>query len=375
VFRLKRSRKSSVPVIYWGEDQIEIVDKYTYLGVTFYHNLNYKETCSDILRKAKVAEKNLFSVFYRAKIKTFSSRYKLFDTLVKSILMYCSSIWGTNQVNTFNVFQNKFLRKLFCLPNKTPNWFLRLETHSISLEVTYINRLLKFWLRILRHPSNSLVKDCYLALKSCAHKTTVKYNWYRDLESLLDKWDCRHLLELADGISDECDLGMFSCYLKSSLQSLSEKAVSSDIVRMNNSTSMPRYRDLRTHYAFDPFLDYMCHWSKTRAFVQLRANLAQISTENHTTKLQSLCNFYDGSISSFCKCCDLQKQENLLHLLFECPRYNLLRSKYLSNYCYASNECNYYQLLVDATPEKLNAIYTFVKFAIITRNLVMGIPT
>jgi hypothetical protein len=314
VFRLKRSRKSSVPIIYWGEDQIEIVDKYTYLGVTFYHNLNYKETCSDILRKAKVAEKNLFSVFYRAKIKTFSSRYKLFETLVKSFLMYCSSIWGTNQVNTFNVSQNKFLRKLFCLPNKTPTWFLRLETHSNSLEVTYVNLFLKFWLRILCNPSNSLVKDRYLALKRCAYKTTVKYNWYRDLASLLEKWDCEHLLELADGISDECDLGSFSCYLKRSMQTISEKAVSLDIVRMNNSTSMPRYRDLRTHYLLDSFLDYKCHWSKTRAFVQLRANLAQISIDTQTIKLQSLCNFYDGSISSFRKCCDLEKDENLLNL-------------------------------------------------------------
>jgi hypothetical protein len=180
VFRLKRNRKSSVPVLFWGEEQIEVVDKYTYLGVKFYYNLNYKETYNDILKKSRVAEKNVFDIYRKAKLKTFTSRYRLFESLVRSVLFYCSSIWGLKQIDCFIIFQNKFLRRLFSLPNKTPSWFLRLETNATCIEVTYIRILLRFWSRIICSHQDSLVKDCYIALKRCAGRQTIKHNWYRN---------------------------------------------------------------------------------------------------------------------------------------------------------------------------------------------------
>jgi hypothetical protein len=122
-------------------------------------------TCNDIFRKGRIAEKNLFDVYRKAEIATFTSGYKLFQSLVNSIIMYRSTMWGTTtpQIEKFLIYQNKFLRKLFCLLNKTPAWFLRLETNVKTIQVVYVNRLLKFWLRIpeiLNCSDDILVKDC-----------------------------------------------------------------------------------------------------------------------------------------------------------------------------------------------------------------------
>jgi hypothetical protein len=128
--------------------------------------LNYTETCNDIFRKGRIAEKNLFDLYRKA----FTTRYKLFQSLVNAIIMYCSTVWGTTtvQFEKLFIYQNKVLKKLFCLLNKTPAWFLRLETNVKSIQVVYVNRILKFWLMILNCSDDSLAKDCYYALKNVA---------------------------------------------------------------------------------------------------------------------------------------------------------------------------------------------------------------
>jgi hypothetical protein len=51
-FRYKRRKKSSIRTFFWGDEIIEVVEKYKYLGVTFHSNLNY--ICDDFITRAKL---------------------------------------------------------------------------------------------------------------------------------------------------------------------------------------------------------------------------------------------------------------------------------------------------------------------------------
>src|SRR5665811_1249053 len=93
-------------------------------------------------------------------------------------------------------FQTKFLRRLFLLPQKTPNWFLRLESHCKPIEFAFVKNLINFWIKILYLQSNSLIKICYETLKSTSNESRMKYNWYRSLTNLLTKYKCENLLSL-----------------------------------------------------------------------------------------------------------------------------------------------------------------------------------
>ena len=80
IFKCNRSKKR-FPKFFWSDsEEIEIVDKYTYLEVNLHSNSNMSETCNHFFNKALVAENQLFNVFYRSKIKTLDSRLSLFDT-------------------------------------------------------------------------------------------------------------------------------------------------------------------------------------------------------------------------------------------------------------------------------------------------------
>src|SRR5665811_1758960 len=106
----------------------------------------------------------LCNVFFKSKMKTLESREFVFNSLVKSVIMYCMPIWGIDMIERITVFQNSFIRRIFGLPSKTPIWYLRLELAIQSIEVSMIRNTIGFLNRIRRKPENSIVKQCYHCL-------------------------------------------------------------------------------------------------------------------------------------------------------------------------------------------------------------------
>jgi hypothetical protein len=370
VFRRKKSKRSSIPVLMWGNEVIEVVDKYTYLGVTFHWNLNFSNTVDGFLCKARVAEKHLFDIFRRSKMKTFDSRIKLFDSLVRSVLLYCSPIWGLNHIESLVVFQNKFLRRLFNLPNKTPAWFLRLELNVKSLEIYVIKSALQFWKRIVSS-NNVLLINSYKVLIENACKTYTKNNWYKSLRNVLKKWGWESLLEQVPEEGDLAELTMLTIEINKCIRDITNQSVSNDIVRMKNSTSMCHYQKIKTHCFRENYLNFNCNFGMVKNIIQLRANLAQISGPNKVVRLGFLNWFYDGSKDPLCKCCNLKKVENMFHVMFECPRYSLFRNKYLEGLLLPTSEENYAVFFQNITLCLAKSLSYYLKYMIILRNMVI----
>jgi hypothetical protein len=132
------------PLVYWGDSVLEVVEKYVYLGVPFYGNMDDKRTVCDIIAKSTVAEKQLYSVFYKAKIYNFDSRMKLFSSLIESILLYSSQPWAISKPHRLRIFQMSFLRKMFHLPDFVPTWFITLETNVTPIEVIFVKKSYSF---------------------------------------------------------------------------------------------------------------------------------------------------------------------------------------------------------------------------------------
>jgi hypothetical protein len=247
VFRNGRHKVNN-PLLMWGDEKIEVVNQYTYLCVSFNQSLDYTKTCAEFISKAKRAENHLFSIFYKSSIQTFNSREALFNSLVKSVLMYCSFIWGPSNVDLLVKFQLNFLRRLFWLPKKTPNWFLRLETCTTSVEISFIKNLLYFLLKLTNRNEGSALKTCFYALKQQNNNRASAKNWYNQVSNVLNNYGCNEIIECIER-GEEID----KCLISKFISLVTVKIQSSDIQRMNSSTSMPLYRNLRTHVIRDDF--------------------------------------------------------------------------------------------------------------------------
>jgi hypothetical protein len=372
VFRRKKSKRSSIPTLFWGENEVEVVDKYTYLGVTFYWNLDFGKTAEEFLLKAKVAEKHLFDIFRRSKMSTFDSRIKLFESLVRSVLMYCCPVWGLKCMKKLVIFQNKFLRRMFCLPNKTPAWFLRLELSVSSLEVYLIKSTLHFWRRIVC--SNSIfLKNCYKSLVDNSSKSYSKTNWYKSLQEVLTEWDSEHIVNAIPDEGDLIEVNRLSMNINNCISRIENESISRDIIRMQNSSSMSHYCKIKTHCVREKYVNFNCNWNVTIHMMQLRANLSQVSGSKHIIKLNELSWFYNKNRDPNCKCCNQNQIENLYHVLFVCPRYDLIRHKYLKGVVLPNSEDDYASFVKDIDLSYACSVSSYLRFMIITRNIILGL--
>jgi hypothetical protein len=154
------NRRASKPKIFWGRDEIEIVDKYIYLGVPFYSNMNYSCVGDYFVGKGMQAQKELFYLFYKSKINNIETRICLFECLVKSVLFYCLHVWGVSIFHKIKCFQMQFQRKLFRLPSYIQHWFLTMESQSKYMEISFLKNVLFFWTKIISKPAYSLVRNC-----------------------------------------------------------------------------------------------------------------------------------------------------------------------------------------------------------------------
>jgi hypothetical protein len=370
VFRNGRHKVSS-PLLLWGDEKIEVANQYNYLGVSFNQSLDYTKTCAEFISKARRAENHLFSIFYKSSIQTFNSRESLFNSLVKSVLMYCSFIWGPSNVDQLVKFQLNFLRRLFWLPKKTPNWFLRLETCTTSIEISFIKNLLYFLLKLTNRNEGSALKTCFYALKQQNNNRASVKNWYKQVSCVLKKYGCNEIVDCIERGED-----IDKCLISKCISLVTVMIQSNDIQRMNSSTSMPLYRYLRTHVTRDDFLNYTIRWTMVRLFVQLRSNLSQFSSGNKKViRLNELQHFYDPSVSPECNCCSLETTENLFHVLFVCPNYTYGRNELLSMFDLPTSQNHYYEFFADVTMDKIKSIYNFIRKAAEERDELLRITS
>ena len=69
------------------------------------------------------------------------TQLQLFNTIVKSVLLYFSSVWSLNYIEDLEKFQTQFLRKLMNVTNLVPGFLLRLETGCESIKIPIFKAL------------------------------------------------------------------------------------------------------------------------------------------------------------------------------------------------------------------------------------------
>jgi hypothetical protein len=174
----------------YGTESIEIVNEYLYLVVMF--------SSSCVFRKAAELAKTegmraLGSVFCRAKIYAWIVHSKLFESIVRSTVLYSAHVWGWSYTDILEKVQSQFIRRLFHLDCKTPTYALRLETNSCKLELALAGHTINFSIRLLSMDDSRIAKMCFKTLTSYAGQDNSRYNWSLHLKALLEKTGFEHL--------------------------------------------------------------------------------------------------------------------------------------------------------------------------------------
>ena len=142
----------------YGENIIEVVNDYKYLGVTLNFNLSFKKHLQSRLILAKNSiNSSWLDCIHNQKI-TCSNKMKIFEAASQSILLYGAQVWGFMRFDEVEKLLRYFLKKMLYLPKNTPNYMLHIETGIPSLFITTLRLHLSYIRKVLKFSNNRLPK-------------------------------------------------------------------------------------------------------------------------------------------------------------------------------------------------------------------------
>ena len=113
---LSRGKVRSFPDFFFGSSKIEVVSDYQYLGLTFNYNGKFNKAKTKLYEKGNRA---MFSLLKKARkmLLPLDILVKLFNTLVKSLLLYGAEIWGDENNDVLEKLQLRFYKYILGLKN------------------------------------------------------------------------------------------------------------------------------------------------------------------------------------------------------------------------------------------------------------------
>ena len=145
--------------------KIETTNSYCYLGIEMSNTGSFHKATDALYNKSLRALFSLYSAISIHSDEPNSKLYlKLFDSLIKPILLYGCEVWGPQITKTNNIiskFVNKFYKTVLGVPRYTSTTGIHIELGRFSIDVNVHASMLKYWANLITLPTSRLVSNCY----------------------------------------------------------------------------------------------------------------------------------------------------------------------------------------------------------------------
>ncbi|XP_033731490.1 uncharacterized protein LOC117321133 [Pecten maximus] len=154
---------------------ISVVDQFCYLGFLLKFNNKFNFMSKHL---AEQGRKALFAL--RSKCNNLNLNIKtmlhLFDTYISSILCYACEVWSTHNALEVEKVHLEFCKILLGVKKSTCNAMIYIELGRLPLKNMQLNRMLKFWFKLL-NSDNCILREAYNLLYMEIEKENPKQNW------------------------------------------------------------------------------------------------------------------------------------------------------------------------------------------------------
>ena len=133
---------------YFGNEKLEVVNMYKYLGVYFTTRLTFSPTLNDLADQARKGMLAIMKLLWSIGEHSPEIFFKMFDCQIQPILTYGSEVWGLsdNQESIERVHLSA-LKRFLGVNSRSPRHLIYGETDRHPLFVNTYARCIKFWLR------------------------------------------------------------------------------------------------------------------------------------------------------------------------------------------------------------------------------------
>ena len=331
VFNKKFCYKRRACKLYYQNKEIEEVESYNVLGITFYSGARRFQ--SNYNRLQEKATRAIFSAKQLAYNKMgnqtpFSVLFKIFDTQIQPIIDYGCEVWyqGKPITELENLYKN-FIKRTLGLKRQTSNLAVYGETGRYPLEIRQIELFLKYWLRIISLDNSDPLFKIYkelLKLYKLKHK-----NWVGTLSGVLEKIDHAELLERELPLKQN-DVDTIASTLKTTIQSRYQAHWVNEINDNSKNPILRTYKLFKLSHHMENYISCKLDNKYKKAIAQFRVSSHKlgIETGRHEKPIIPL-------NCRICKYCQQDSIDDEQHFLVDChfhdeDRYTLL--EVMSNY-------------------------------------------
>ena len=134
---------------YFDGVELEIVNKFVYLGVTFTTGGSFHETHNCLAGKGLKAIFKMNKYLYKFTDISIKHRLVLFDKLIVPILCYGADVWGFIQSPAIERVHFCFLKTILRVKTDTPNDLVYAELDRQTLRTKRLVQIINYWFKIL----------------------------------------------------------------------------------------------------------------------------------------------------------------------------------------------------------------------------------
>ena len=338
---------------YYGNEKIETVNSYKYLGYTFTTKLSTEAALSEVAGKAKNKVISIFKALYKIgkiDIKVF---FHLFDCQVKPMLLYAAEIWGNTKESITEKVHMFAARKLLGVSAKTPKSFIYGELNRYPLNIDSKLKTIKYWFKLNKMEENRLPRQAYLREE---RELNTEKSWGKYIKDLLETNGYGYVWR-NQGVTFE------RSFIKSFKQRLIDQHWQSWHEKITEKNRYKLYKEFKEWHGNESYLTEITVTKFRKVFTKFRLGLLDIRSNKA---------FYDESIDTTCPLCR-QDIENEIHLIFHCPSYNYLRSKYINKHWPNTTSTSLKELLNDSNADKTKDLAMFIFYSMRRREYLLDI--
>ncbi len=325
---------------------IETVREYKYLGFIIVPSGSIVAGLNDLKSRGNRAIfqiKNRMGEYFRLKPEI---SIKLFNTLVKPILLYMADLWGCLKMpknDPIDTVQVNFLKQLLGVQTQTTNIGVLLETGEIPLSNHAKKLCVKNWARIRRNKGNNLIQI------SLENSENEKLMWFEKIREELFSVGLGNLFMSAKCTTNHIEQTYFQRKSDIFHQAAFEK------IRENKS-KLRTYSLFKTEIGFEKYLTEITS-------VQERIALSKFRLSNHTLMIEKGRHLKLERNKRVCPFCP-GKIEDELHFLIGCKNFKTHRATLLNHtnnvlvgFAHLNHEQKMIKLLTDPRIIRTTATY------------------
>jgi hypothetical protein len=343
-----RGKVRNRPAFMYNDDEIEIVDCFSYLGVVFNYNNKFNKTAKKLYDQASKA---MYSLLRKSRVSglPIDTQIELFDSVVAPIILYNSEVWGTNNLAIVNKLQIKYYKLVLGANISTPTVMVLGDLGKCPLELNVKQRMLMYWFKLVTSDNQYKLSSILYQLAFKKDENNIFCtSWVKSIKNILrdiglpEMWINQSTLT--------CSKEVFKGIVK---RRLTDTYIHKWYTDINNSDICFNYRLYKQDFMYEKYLNV--NYTSAKQMFRFRA----VNNNIPVNKLR-----HSGIDRQNRKCilCDKDELGDEFHYLFICNYFAAERSHHIKQYYFKyPNVLKFRELLGSSNAKVVSKLVKFIR--------------